>query len=109
MLFAAAAPGTPSAFPAEARDNPPGLISVTRSRWVPERRIDCLIEVATGEMRCCAAAPAKPRLIEADVFYRRCSVSRSAGTFPPTRPLTLSVSAAAESLMEAEPDGPGCP
>lgn len=82
-------------FRAKATDNPPGLISVTRCRWVPERRIDRSIEVAAGEMRCCAAAPAKLRLIEADVFYRRSSVSGSTATFQPTRPLKLSISAVA--------------
>lgn len=84
----------PIVFPAEARDNPLGLISVTRCRWVPERRIDRSIEVAGGEMRCCAVAPAKPRLIEADVFYRQSSVSGLTATFYPTCPLTLSISAA---------------
>lgn len=81
-------------FPAMARDNPPGLISITRCRWVLERRIDRSIEVAAGEMRCCAVAPAEPRLIEADVFYGQSSVSDSTETFQPTRPLTLSASAA---------------
>lgn len=83
-----------AAFPAMARDNPPGLISVTRCRWVLRRRIDCPIEVAAGEMRCCAAAPTEPRLIEADVFYRQSSVSAAMETFQLTRPLALFASAA---------------